>query len=311
MYQQIKTWMHRNARELELNLWSCLFEGGSKEAVVTALMEYQNADGGFGHALEADNWNPNSTPYTTSVAINLLQSIEFIDLEHPIYQGIMKYLESGEGFLEYGWCFSIVSNDDFAHAPWLSYSEEFNIVESVGLTAELVAFVIKYAEKNSILYQRAVKLVDSLLTKMMSEQELGVMGVGGYIVLLETLQQDKPKGYNYDLLQERLDFLVHDTLEKNAKDWSTYGMFPSDYIKSPKSIYYKQNKELVEKEIQYLIDTKPTDDVWGITWTWHDEKKQYETEFILSKNWWKAVKAIEKVRFLMNFKYLDEKIGGF
>lgn len=31
---------------------------GSQGAVIDILMQYQNEDGGFGHALEADSWNP-------------------------------------------------------------------------------------------------------------------------------------------------------------------------------------------------------------------------------------------------------------
>lgn len=39
-------------------LWQYHFENGSQEAVLLALSFYQNDDG-FGHALEADSWNPN------------------------------------------------------------------------------------------------------------------------------------------------------------------------------------------------------------------------------------------------------------
>lgn len=56
----------RNARPVELAEFQCLFENGPKAALVEALKPYQNSDGGFGHALEPDNWNPNSTPITTN-----------------------------------------------------------------------------------------------------------------------------------------------------------------------------------------------------------------------------------------------------
>lgn len=68
---EIKYWMHRNARELELSLWRYYFEDGSREDVAAALSWYQNEDGGFGHALDADNWNPDSNPYQTCAAIRI------------------------------------------------------------------------------------------------------------------------------------------------------------------------------------------------------------------------------------------------
>ena len=66
-YQEIRTWIHRNARQLELSVWNYFFENGSREAVIDALSYYQNEDGGFGHAVEPDGWNPESSPYATLV----------------------------------------------------------------------------------------------------------------------------------------------------------------------------------------------------------------------------------------------------
>lgn len=308
MYQEVRMWMYRNAREIELNLWKYFFEDGSKDAVVSALMFYQNEDGGFGHALEADNWNPNSTPYTTYVAINILKSIGFTDMKHPIYQGIMKYLVSGKDKKEYGWCFSVPSNNDFVHAPWWTYDEEGNKIESIGLSAELGAFILKYGDKNSEVYKEVTKLVKVLIDKMMVENKLGAMGVGGYITLVETMKELDLSNYNFILIQNRLNELVKNVLEKDAADWSVYGTFPSDYIKSPTSIYYEENKELVQKELSYLIETKPKDDMWGITWNWFNLMERYPKEFILSENWWKAMKAIEKVNFLKNFEAISISI---
>jgi len=66
--------------------------------VLTALSVYQNADGGFGHALETDSWNPNSVPIQTWVATEILREIGFADKTRPIIQGILRYLDSGEDF---------------------------------------------------------------------------------------------------------------------------------------------------------------------------------------------------------------------
>ena len=55
-YTTARTFIYRNARPLDIVRWQYHFENGSKEEVLTALAAYQNADGGFGHALEPD-WN--------------------------------------------------------------------------------------------------------------------------------------------------------------------------------------------------------------------------------------------------------------
>lgn len=145
----IKTWMHRNAREVDLAAWRCHFENGSEEDVLSALTYYQNADGGFGRALEADSWNPDSSPYTTLYAIKILNGIGFTDMRHPILQGIVRFLESGAHCLENGWYFNIPSNNDHPHAPWWTFDMKANAVESIGLTAELAAFVLTRCDKGA------------------------------------------------------------------------------------------------------------------------------------------------------------------
>ena len=44
-YKEIRTWIYRNARPLELALWQFCFEGGTREQVMEMLEFYQNEDG--------------------------------------------------------------------------------------------------------------------------------------------------------------------------------------------------------------------------------------------------------------------------
>lgn len=304
-YNRIKTWVHRNARDIELSLWSFYFENGCREDIISALSFYQNEDGGFGNALEPDNWNPNSTPYTTLYAISILKDIEFVDLNHPIYRGIFKYLNSEKDLMAYGWRFNVPSNDNFPHAPWWNFNEEANLIESIGVTAGLCAFILKYADQNSMLYQKAVLLVNNLINTMLTGKNFGDMGSGSYIELIDALKTLNFGDYDYASIQLRLNELVKNSIEHDVSKWQYYGVRPSNYIKSPESIYYHENKEIVEQELKYLVETIPEDDVWGITWSWFNNNVKYAKEFAVSENWWKSNKAIEKLRFLRNFGYVE------
>ncbi|MDD3919742.1 MAG: hypothetical protein PHO41_00995, partial [Eubacteriales bacterium] len=159
--------IHRCGRQIEVALWEYFFEGGSKLNVVNALAPYQNEDGGFGHALEADNWNPNSTPITTQHALIMLLNIEFMDMEHPVMQGIWRYLRSEKDLLEYGWRFTVPTNNEYPHAPWWNYSEEQNKQEYYGVTAGFCDFILRFGEKGSALYQKTQALAESLLDAFM------------------------------------------------------------------------------------------------------------------------------------------------
>ncbi|MDO9334062.1 MAG: hypothetical protein Q7T57_06020 [Dehalococcoidales bacterium] len=47
-FQEVKSWIHRNGRQIEIEVWQYYFENGSKESVLAALSFFQNEDGGFG-----------------------------------------------------------------------------------------------------------------------------------------------------------------------------------------------------------------------------------------------------------------------
>ena len=74
---------------------------------------YQNNDGGFRNAIEPDNWNPESTPYSIDFALGMLRKIDFIDIERPLYQNILRYLKDTPYRGANGWSFSIPANDNF------------------------------------------------------------------------------------------------------------------------------------------------------------------------------------------------------
>lgn len=304
-YQEIKVWMHRNARPVELAVWQYFFENGSKEAVLSALSYYQNEDGGFGNALEADCWNPESSPYTTLYAINLLKAIDFKDAAHPMLQGIFRFLESGKYFLENGWLFSIPSNNGYAHAPWWTYSSEANEVESIGVTAELCGFVLQYFPKSSKLYKCVIPIINNLINKLDSQDGFGDMGIGGYCVLLDAIRQTGlVEQYDINRMQDTVKNLVYHSIERDTVKWSSYGVRPSNYITSPDSIFYPGNEDILQTELDYLIETREKNNVWNITWSWFENNEKYQKEFAVSENWWKAEKAIEKVLLLKSFNRL-------
>lgn len=301
-YEEIKTWIYRNARPLDLAVWQFWFEGGSKETVVNMLSFYQNQDGGFGNALEPDCWNTESSPYAVSIAIGLLRSIDGVDLSSPVVQGILRYLESGVHCSEDGWLFSIPSNDRFPRAPWWTYSEESNALQSMGLTAVLSGFIIRFGDKESSLFQRAWGYADKILKCVNEKEDFGEMGVGGIYALIQDIEAgDCKEQFECSQIKEKLSGLVNSSIERDTEKWKLYTIRPSQFISFPNSPFYAGNEEIVEKELDYLIDTRNPGGVWSITWSWFDLGERYAKEFAVSENWWMAQRAIENLGFLKAF----------
>jgi len=301
-YDEIRIWMHRNAREIDLAVWKFLFENGNAEGVLSALSAYQNADGGFGNALEPDSWNPGSSPYTTLCAAGKLEAIDFTDSNHQIIRGILKFLESGAHRTENGWLFNIPGNDAYAHAPWWGYDPEANQTEHLGVTAGLVCFVLKFAEKKSSLYEMAFSFAEKLLKSFEEPGGKGDMGLTGYRMLLEHIVELKlDDKLNISYLSKNIKKNVDEAIVRDVSQWPEYSVKPSQFIESPESPFYAGNEDIVEKELDYLIETRPAGGVWGITWSWHENYNKYPKEFAISENWWKASIATGTMTFLKKF----------
>ena len=304
-YQEIRSWIHRNARPLDLALWKYHFEDGRREEISDAMAYYQNEDGGFGHGIEPDCWNRESSPYATMIAAGILRRTGFMEREgdkHPMVQGIFRYLESGVHCDEEGWLFCIPSNSECPRAPWWTYSEETNKIQSMGITASLCAFILLYDSPKSALYKRAQSYTEIILKKAASTSEFGEMGAAAVWMLLGDLMQcGLYASFACDGLMERITEAVNSSIERNQEKWEFYTPRPSEFIWSPDSPLYKGNEDIVEKELDYLIDTRNQDGVGNITWSWYDLREKYAKEFTISENWWMASKAIDKVGFLKSF----------
>lgn len=307
-YQEIRMWMHRNARPLEMAVWNYFFEGGARDEIADALAYYQNDDGGFGNGVEPDCWNAESSPYATLTAIVLLRETGFVEeagTEHPMIQGIFRFLESGKHSDENGWFFGIPSNDTYPRAPWHSYDEERNREEGMGVTAALSAFILHYGKRDSELFARAAGYSERILKAVSDADGFGDMGVGGVVILLTDILQcgltELFDGIDFKSISARMMEVANCSMERDPRRWEAYTPRPSEFIGSPDAPLYRGNEEIVETELDYLIDTRIPGGVWNITWTWFALGDRYPKEFAISENWWMASKAIEKVRFLKNF----------
>ena len=76
-------------------------------------------------------------------------------------------------------------------------------------------------------------------------------------------------------LYSKINELVNASIERDVNKWQYYGVLPSTYIHSPQSPFYPANKEIVDQEINYLLETLPENGVWNISWTWFDNMESY------------------------------------
>lgn len=298
-YNTIKNWMYRNARPLDIARWKYYFENGSRNEVINVLSAYQNSDGGFGHALEADSWNPNSAPMQTCIALELLFEID-CPKDETIIKNILGYLESGLNFDGEVWLAEIPSNNEYPHAPWWTYNDDVKEEWGYNPTASLVGFILYYGNSNTSIYKMAENIAKSAIERYMSMTDLISMHeLSCYIRLLNLLEiMNIDYIYSIPEFKNKLTKDVNATIEQDPEKWNTtYCAKPSFYINSQSSPFYESNKKAVDEELNLITSSRNKDGVWDITWTWG----AYEKEFAISENWWKANLVILNLKLLKEF----------
>lgn len=298
IYEKARGFIYRNARPLDLALWKYHFENGNREDVLTALMAYQNADGGFGHALEADSFNPNSAPIQTWTACEVLSEIGFTDGTHPIIRGILRYLDSGLDFSEKHnqWLNSVKTNADYPHAVWWDYSDK---VENYNPTAYLAGFILRFADKDSTLYKKAEKIARQAYEWFVSAVPYGDNHSAACFVALYGYLKETGSGL-VDMREfvDKLKEEVNANICRDTEKWRTeYVTLPSKFIGSKDNMFYAGNEELVQKELEITRESQLGDGSYIVPWLWYNEYKEYE----LAANWWKSRILIDKIRFLKAF----------
>ena len=295
IFEKARNFVYQNARPLDFARWMYLFENGSKQDVLKVLAAYQNADGGFGHALEPDCWNPNSSPVQTWTATQIIKEIRLEDKEHPIIQGILNYLSSGKDFDGHTWANTIPTNNDHPHAPWWGLYP--NAEPTYNPTASLIGFILKYADKNSRLFEFARVLAQEAWGYFTSRFPLDAMHtVANFVDLFQYLKESGNDGLlNMVEFNRLLQAQIQHVVTYDTSRWAVdYVCKPSLFISNKASDFYKENKAICAYECEFLSNTQEADGTWAITWGWGD----YPQEWSISKNWWKSDLIIKNLKFL-------------
>ena len=131
----------------------------------------------------------------------------------------------------------------------------------------------------------------------------GDMELEGLVDLLRAINATNIGGFDSDRLLQKIMNISKKSVCTDPSRWNEYVKRPSFFVTTWD---LKLNSELMEAtnvELDWTLENRETDGVWPITWKWYG-MEQYDREFVLSENWWKALVAIEKIMFLRKFGQL-------
>ncbi len=297
-FNKAREFIYRNARPLDLARFQYHFENGTKEAVMNVLSYYQNEDGGFGHAVEADCWNPNSIPLHSNTASNIITEMDYEDASHPVIQGLLKWYASGEHFNGKTGAITVPSNNDYPHAFWWHTESISSCHTDYNGTAQIAGFIVRYSVRNSDSFNLGVRIANEAIAALSPNEIRDMHTCTCYLRMAELFEKAVATEYiPYAELKEKLKKSVNKLIERDIAKWKAYVCVPSTFITSKQSEYYADNKEIADYECRYIMDTQLPDGSWNIAWKWNG----YPNEWAISKNWWRSQLIIQNLLYLKGF----------
>lgn len=302
MFEQTRTWLRRYARPLELARWEYLFEGGSKKRVIQYLSAFQNRDGGFGHGVEPDFWNPHSSPMATWAAGQILVEINASPTEE-IVRNLLAYLVQTSQVEQGMWPSVIPENNDHPHAPWWAWTPDVQKGWMYNPSVELAAFLIHWSVPGSTEAKLGWFSLERAFDYVMQVAKLDRHELNNYRNCMLYLTTHKKEfnarlNHNFSEVEKHIQELTKICMDWDVQNWANgYKPLPLDFIRYPDDPLYGELKTLVEENLKFYLNQITPEGVWEIPWTWG----QYEEQFPVARRYWQGIVAVERYRILRAF----------
>jgi len=288
------------ARPLEQATFACEFGGGSVDAILDALASFQNADGGFGNALEPDFRLSDSSVLATTVGLQVLREYN-AGADHPLVQGAMRYLTSTYDVENEVWPIIPPTADSAPHAPWWGCSDD--IADSWGgflanPRAEIVGYLHDYAGLvPDALRNRLTAAALTHLSRKASDLEMHDLYC--YVRFLET--EALPPTVRTSLML-KLGPVVDRLVATDAAEWDKYVLAPLEIVDRPEAPFADQLADAVAENLDFAISRQAENGAWEPKWSWGDS---FPEGWAQAKLDWSGVISVRTLKIVNRFGRLE------
>lgn len=288
-----------HARPLEQQLYAHQFEGGSVEAVIGALAKYQNADGGFGNAIESDFRLAESSPLATTVGLQIIRKLG-VDSNEPIVQRAINYLldtfDQERGY----WQAVSKAVNDVPHAPWWTFDEKSAPETPANPTAEIVGYLHAYASLVPNDFLKAV--TEPVIHYLEANQEsMAMFDLHCYQRMLDMVSDDLASH-----MRPMVEAAISRVIVSDASKWEEYVAQPLEFITAPDEPLYVLFQKSVEANLNFTLQHQLEDGSWQPKWTWGD---QYPDVWPIAKQEWAGVITLNTLGIMHRFGKIERSIS--
>ncbi len=182
-------------------------------------------------------------------------------------------------------------------AVWWKYSENGNIFE-YNPTAALAGTIVKYAEKDSPLYNKGCKIVSEAVNWFIKYAPVERHIIRCFITMYEDCRDAGFVSFDGETLLKKIDETVDRSICRDVSRWWEYIPTLSTFISSRSDRFYNESlEELSRAECGFIKSNQQPDGSFYVPWTWGNDCK----EWYVAENWCKAIIANDNLKFLREF----------
>jgi len=293
-FELARRFLEEEARSLEAARFHYHFSGTSADTVMSELARFQNPDGGFGHGLEPDVRTPASSVICTTIAFQVMRSLN-VPTEHPMRAAGLDFLIKSYNPETQHWRNLPPAAEESPHAPWWSQADSPAADDEFELnpTAEVLGYLYEGGDRVSP--DLIVTVTDRVMSEIRALDSIEMhdllccLRLWRTAHLLEAVRQP---------LQEKLQGLIHETVDQDPADWEGYGLRPLQVIDHPDSPFLKGLETAVEANLDYEIAAQNENGAWEPTWSWAED---YPDAWAVASREWSGVLILDKLILLKRF----------
>lgn len=297
-FERSRSFVERNARPLEKVRLRFHFDRTPASLVSEELEKFQNADGGFGHALEPDLRTPVSSALATSVAFQILRETGG-DPGATVADAVDYLLRTCDG-TRLSWRIIPEIAAESPHAPWWNQAgleEGFNHFQ-LNPTAEILGYLHDYQE--FVPPNLIAELSEAILARLAGLERLEMHDFLCCKRLVETKGLDDSfRIAVLNVLRRSLD----STVIQDPSQWDQYGLRPLQAAGSPDAALFAPLQQAIDRNLDYEIAAQQADGSWPVAWSWGD---QYPNEWERAAVEWKGVLSVEKLVVLKRYGRIED-----
>jgi len=303
-FRRARRFLKTEARPLDLALFEFRFEEATSDHVTEELARYQNADGGFGHALEPDVRTPSSSALATGIGLHILKELG-CPAGHPMVSGAVAYLF--QTFDQETQVWRVIPHDanDYPHAPWW-HDEDRSLAQTfdgfaIIPRAQLAGLLNHYREVVpddwlDSLTETTVSTIESL-----DDEAFGGGGDTLRYALDLTQMEALPQRFR-DRLLPRVRGLADSIVCRDPDNWGEYCATPLKIAPSPDSVVTDSLWHDLQRNLDHTIERQTTEGAWEPTWSWGTIYPQVWQQAKLE---WRGHLTLEMLTSLRAFGRID------